>query len=116
MGLAKCFTIFYFEIFENSTIFSISLLLFIAIKRRNFSDNFDFKGKIAATLLIRSHLWSYLRSAVIELQNKVHRGICVRDIAFFIIKIHNIAMEGILCDDVMSERSKMWKSLKYLAI
>ena len=56
MGLTKCFTIFYFEIFENSTIFSISLLLFIAIKRRNFSGNFDFKGKIAATLLIRSHL------------------------------------------------------------
>ena len=32
------------------------------------------------------------------------------------IKIHNIAMEGILCDDIMSERLKIWKSLKYLAI
>ena len=32
------------------------------------------------------------------------------------IKIHHIAMEGILCDDIISERSKIWKSLKYLAI
>ena len=31
-------------------------------------------------------------------------------------KIHNIAMEGIQCDYIMNERSKIWKSLKYLAI
>ena len=42
------------EIFENSTIFSISVLLFIAIKRLNFPDNLYFKGKIAATFPIRS--------------------------------------------------------------
>ena len=30
------------------------------------------------------------------------------------IKIHNIAMGGILCDDIMNERSKIWKSLKSL--
>ena len=30
------------------------------------------------------------------------------------IKIHNIAIEGILCDDIMSRLSKIWKSLKYL--
>ena len=34
----------------------------------------------------------------------------------FPIKIYSVAMEGILCDDIMSERSKIWKSLKYLAI
>ena len=27
------------------------------------------------------------------------------------IKIHNIPTGGILCDDIMSERSKIWKSL-----
>ena len=31
-------------------------------------------------------------------------------------KIHNIAMERIQCDYIMNERSKIWKSLKYLAI
>ena len=32
-------------------------------------------------------------------------------------KIHNIAMgDGILCDDIMSERLKIWKSLKSLSI
>ena len=43
------------EIFENSTIFTMSILLFIALKRWNFPDNLDIKGKIAATFLIRSH-------------------------------------------------------------
>ena len=46
------------EIFENSTIFSISILLFIALKRWNFPDNLDFKGKIGATFLIRSRFLS----------------------------------------------------------
>ena len=45
-------------IFENSTIFSISILLFISLKRWNFPDNFDFKGKIEATFLKRSHFLS----------------------------------------------------------
>ena len=34
------------DIFENSTIFSILIFLFIALKRLNFPDNLDFKGKI----------------------------------------------------------------------
>ena len=46
------------EIFENSTSFSISIHLFIALKRWNFRDNLDFKGKIAATFLRRSHFIS----------------------------------------------------------
>ena len=46
------------EIFENSTIFSISILQFIALKRWNFPGNLDFKGKIGATFLIRSHYLS----------------------------------------------------------
>ena len=45
-------------ILENSTIFSISILLFISLKRWNFPDNFDFKGKIEATFLKRSHFLS----------------------------------------------------------
>ena len=54
-GVAKYFTIFYFTISENSTIFGISIHLFIALKRQNFPDNLDFKGKTAAAFLIRSH-------------------------------------------------------------
>ena len=46
------------EIFDNLTIFSISILLFMAFKRWNFSDNFDLKGKIGATFLIRSQFLS----------------------------------------------------------
>ena len=46
------------EIFENSTIFSISILLFIALKSWNFPDNLNFKGKIGASFLIRSHFLS----------------------------------------------------------
>ena len=46
------------KIFENSTIFSISVLLFIALKRWNFPDSLDFKGKITTTFLIRSHFLS----------------------------------------------------------
>ena len=46
------------EIFENSTIFSISIHLFIALKRSNFPGNLDFKGRIAAIFLIRSHFIS----------------------------------------------------------
>ena len=45
----------YFTIFENSTIFIISILLFIALKRWNFQDKLDFKGKIGATFHTRSH-------------------------------------------------------------
>ena len=58
-GLAKCFTIFVLiGIFENLTIFSISIHLFIALKRWNFPDNLDFKSKTEATFLIRSHFIS----------------------------------------------------------
>ena len=58
-GLAKCFTIFILiGIFENLTIFSISIHLFIALKRWNFPDNLDFKSKTEATFLIRSHFIS----------------------------------------------------------
>ena len=32
------------------------------------------------------------------------------------ILIITLAMSGILCDDIMSERLKIWKSLKSLAI
>ena len=85
--------------------------------------------------------WETKKNLKIELQKKVHRRICVRDITFLIaqplfymslfvaffmysfllpkrhtcwmspIKIHNIAMGGILCYDIMTERSKVWKSL-----
>ena len=70
----------------------------------------------------------------IELQKKDHRRICVRDITllaaqlpFYVIfccffrllpppsqvmyvlngSIHDISMDGILCDDIISERSKL---------
>ena len=51
------------EIFENSTIFCISILLFIALKLLNFFKlkffrQLDFKGKIGATFLVRSHFLS----------------------------------------------------------
>ena len=46
------------ENFENSTIFSISILLFIALKRWHFPDNLDIKCKIGATILIRRHFLS----------------------------------------------------------
>ena len=35
--------------------FSISILPYIALKRRNFADNLDFKNNIFAKFLIRSH-------------------------------------------------------------
>ena len=41
------------EIFENLTIFCIWISLFTALKRWNFRDNLDFRGKIATTFLIR---------------------------------------------------------------
>ena len=46
------------ELFENWIIFSISILLFIALKRWTFPDNLDFKGKVGAIFLIRSHFFS----------------------------------------------------------
>ena len=46
------------EIFENSTSFSILIHLFIALKRWNFPDNLDFKGKIVAKVLIKSRFLS----------------------------------------------------------
>ena len=60
LALAKYFTTFYnfLTIFENSTIFSISILLFIALKRWNFPDYLDFKGKIGATFHISRHFLS----------------------------------------------------------
>ena len=43
----------------------------------------------------------------IELQKKVHRRICAKDINFLApIKMCGITMGGILCD-IMSERSKI---------
>ena len=52
LELAKCFTIFYFNWnFWKINFFSISIVLFIALKRWNFPDNLDFKGKIGATFL-----------------------------------------------------------------
>ena len=80
----------------------------------------------------------------IELRKKVHRRICVRDITFLTarppfyvifccflclllhlpkeracwmapIKLHNIAMVGVLCDDTMSERSKYDNLLQFNA-
>ena len=59
LGLVKCFTIFHFN--WNSwkwTIFRISILPSIALQRRNFLDNLDFKGKIVAKFLIRSDFLS----------------------------------------------------------
>ena len=63
------------EIFENSTIFSMSILLFIALKRWNFPDNLDIKGKIAATFLIRSHSLSIQNNmAKKKKKNKLSTG------------------------------------------
>ena len=71
-----------------------------------------------------------------ELQKKVHRRTCVKDITFLTARlpfyvifccflrllpsqvtsllngsVHNITIGSILCDDIMRERSKIWKSL-----
>ena len=90
-----------------------------------------------------SLLWyyqSFMRNqeGKIELQKKLHRRICVRDITFLtahppfyatfccflrlfprpllpkwricrmaLIKLHNIAIVGFVCDDIMNEQSKM---------
>ena len=43
------------ESFRNSTIFSISILPYIVLKHCNLPDNLNFKGKIFAKFLIRSH-------------------------------------------------------------
>ena len=56
LGFAKYFTIFHLKIkfLKIQLFFSISILLYIPLKRRNFSDNLDFKSKIAPKFLIRS--------------------------------------------------------------
>ena len=91
-------------------------------------------------LLSASILWELHENPKIELQKK-HRNICLRHIifldctTFFIchfccflrllslslrkwrfcwiasLKIRNITMKCILCDDIMSEWSKIWNSL-----
>ena len=43
------------ESFRNSTIFSISIVPYIVLKHCNLPDNLNFKGKIFAKFLIRSH-------------------------------------------------------------
>ena len=53
LGLVKCLTIL-----EIQPFFSIAILPSIALKRWNFPDNVDFKGKIVAKFLIKSHLYS----------------------------------------------------------
>ena len=59
LGLAKCFINFILiEIFETQLFLSISVLLFIVLKRCNFPGNLDFKSKIAAASLIRTHFLS----------------------------------------------------------
>ena len=50
-GLVKCLTKL-----EIQPFFSIAILPYIALKRWNFPDNLDFKGKIVAKFLIKSHL------------------------------------------------------------
>ena len=45
------------KFFKIQLFFSISMLLSIALKRWNFVDNLDLKGKIAAKFFIRSHLF-----------------------------------------------------------
>ena len=56
-GLAKCFTIFHFnwKSWKSNYFCSISILLSIELKRRTFAD---FKGKLVATFLLRSHFLS----------------------------------------------------------
>ena len=50
---------FHFNLnFWNQLCFSISILSSIALKRWNFPDNLDFKGKIVAKFLLRSHFLS----------------------------------------------------------
>ena len=90
--------------------------------------------------VILSELYEKPRRIKIQLQKKVHKRICVRDttvltarlsfflpfVVFFVyslplpkwrtcwmvsIKIYNIPTGGVLCDDIMSERSKIWRSL-----
>ena len=50
LGLATCFTIFHFNLnfLKFNYFFSILILPSIALKRWNFTDNLDFKGKIVA--------------------------------------------------------------------
>ena len=55
LGLVKCFNFFISEI---QLYFSILILPSIALKRLNFPDNLDFKGRIVAIFQIRSHYLS----------------------------------------------------------
>ena len=56
----KCFKIVHFNLnfLEIQLFISISILPFTALKRWNFPDNLDFKGKTVAKFLIRGHFFS----------------------------------------------------------
>ena len=60
LAVCKMFYDFSFQLIflEIQRLFSISILSSIVLKRWNFPDNLNFKGKIMTKLLIRSHFLS----------------------------------------------------------
>ena len=59
LGLVKYFTIFHFNfVILIQLFFSISILASIALKRWNFPDNLDLKGKIMVKFLMRNNFLS----------------------------------------------------------
>ena len=68
-GPRKLFYNFLFQLkfFEIQLFFSISL---ITLKRWNFPDNLDFKGKIVAKFLMRSHFLSIQNDMTVKQQIK----------------------------------------------
>ena len=87
---------------ETQLFFSISILPSVALKRWNFPDNLDLKGKIKAIFLIRSHFLSIWNNMTI---NKLTRGpfkkyvTCIKVFLSFLPTLHlvNFTLSPPLC-------------------
>ena len=60
------------KFFEIQLLFSFSMFLLIALKRWNFPENLDFKGKILTKLLLRSYFLLIHKTTTIK--QKISQG------------------------------------------
>ena len=71
------------KFFEIQLFFSLSILPSISLKRWNFPDNLDFKGKIVAKFLLRSHFLPIYKYMTIK-QKSMFKKYVICIMTFFI--------------------------------
>ena len=97
-------------------IFNISIHISKALKRQNFQDHLDFKGKLMAKFLLRSHFLSLYKNMTIKQQishGSIHKKYVTCIMPFLIPFAYITLCQFYLpCVSLFTKNNKLWNERK----